>query len=94
MENEEAILEGYWSKFITFDSFITINKSFVKSYGNWGNKFGHVMNVFVLCVADTSTMKKIELGYRCSKKLVVRRLNLQVANHISLPLMSSNEVVW
>jgi hypothetical protein len=34
MENEEAILEGYWSKFITFDSFITINKSFVKSYGN------------------------------------------------------------
>jgi hypothetical protein len=51
------------------------------------------MNVFVLCVADTSTMKKIELGYRCSKKLVVRRLNLQVANHISLPLMSSNEVV-
>jgi hypothetical protein len=34
MENEEAILEGYWSIFITFDMFRAMYKNFVKSYGN------------------------------------------------------------
>jgi hypothetical protein len=51
------------------------------------------MNVFVLCAADTSTVKKIEQGSTCFGKLVVKRLNLQVASHISFPLVSSNEVV-
>ncbi len=47
MQNEKPILEGYWSGFITFDKFITIYKSFVKSYGNLGNKFGHVSAIII-----------------------------------------------
>ncbi len=52
-----------------------------------------MMNVFVLYVADTSIVKKIELGSTCSGKLMVRRFNLQVVSHISPSLVSSNEVV-
>jgi hypothetical protein len=56
MENEKPILEGYWSIFIIFNRFIIIYKSFVKSYGNLGNKFGHV---------DVVTVQVTTKGVKC-----------------------------